>query len=71
MCADKQLADNSKAEKVKPVLKLMSLIGTLTGGRSVTQVALNYLMQKGEPPIATGRLQQAAGLQAGLGDGPV
>ena len=56
MCADKQLADNSKAEKVKPVLKLMSLIGTLTGGRSVTQVALNYLMQKGEPQIATGRL---------------
>lgn len=33
---------------MKPVLKLMSLIGTLSGGRSVTQVALNYLMQKGE-----------------------
>ena len=45
--ADKQLGDNSKAGKVKPLLKLLALIGTFSGGKSVTQVALNYLIQKG------------------------
>ena len=49
LAADKQLGESSKAGKVKPLLKLMALIGTLSGGRSVTQVALAWLMAKGAP----------------------
>lgn len=40
-----------KAGKVRPILKLMNFIGTVSGGRSVTQVALNYLIRKGAIPI--------------------
>lgn len=31
------------------VLKLLQFIGAMSGGRTVTQVALAYLMGKGEP----------------------
>ena len=34
-------------QKVEPILKLLQFIGTLNGGRSVSQVALNYLVAKG------------------------
>ena len=45
--ADKQLESGGKAGKVKPLLQLMKLVGTFSGGRSVTQVALAYLISKG------------------------
>ena len=35
------------AEKARIILKLMQFIGALSGGKTVTQVALNYLMCKG------------------------
>lgn len=31
------------------VLKLLQFIGAVSGGKTVTQVALSYLMGKGEP----------------------
>ena len=34
--------------KLSSVLKLMQFIGTVEGGASVTQVALNYLRAKGQ-----------------------
>lgn len=40
---------DAKADKVRPLLKLMQFIGQLSGGRSVSQVALSYLMAKGAP----------------------
>lgn len=36
------------AEKARILLKLMQFIGAVSGGKTVTQVALNYLMCKGE-----------------------
>ncbi|KAL3139425.1 hypothetical protein ABBQ38_003756 [Trebouxia sp. C0009 RCD-2024] len=39
------------AEKARVLLKLMQFIGAVSGGRTVTQVALNYLMCKGAIPI--------------------
>jgi hypothetical protein len=44
-----QEGGGAKADKIRPVLKLMQLIGQLSGGRSVSQVALGYLMAKGAP----------------------
>ncbi|KAK9805144.1 hypothetical protein WJX72_001699 [[Myrmecia] bisecta] len=41
----------AKADSVRGLLKMMQLIGTFSGGKTVTQVALNYLMQKGAIPI--------------------
>ncbi|KAK9818642.1 hypothetical protein WJX74_007404 [Apatococcus lobatus] len=38
-------------DKYSSVLKLMQFIGTVYGGASVTQVALNYLRAKGAVPI--------------------
>jgi aryl-alcohol dehydrogenase-like predicted oxidoreductase len=35
------------ALQAQPLLKMMQLIGALSGGRTVTQVALNWLMAKG------------------------
>ena len=35
------------AEKARILLKLMQFIGAVSGGKTVTQVALNYLMCKG------------------------
>lgn len=39
-----------RAEKVRPLLKLMQFIGAVSGGRSVSQVALNYLRSQGTGP---------------------
>ncbi|KAA6425383.1 MAG: hypothetical protein FRX49_04876 [Trebouxia sp. A1-2] len=39
------------AEKARILLKLMQFIGAVSGGKTVTQVALNYLMCKGAVPI--------------------
>jgi hypothetical protein len=36
--------------QAQSLLKMMQLIGALSGGRTVTQVALNWLMAKGAPP---------------------
>lgn len=33
--------------QVRPLLKVMKFIGTMYGGKSVAQVALNYLVAKG------------------------
>lgn len=38
----------AEAEKARILLKLMQFIGAVSGGKTVTQVALNYLMCKGE-----------------------
>ena len=35
---------DSEAVKIQPLLKLMALVGTLSGGRKVEQCALNYLL---------------------------
>jgi len=40
-----------KADKIRPLLKLMQLVGALSGGKSVTQVSLNYLISQGIVPI--------------------
>ena len=37
----------AEAEKARILLKLMQFIGAVSGGKTVTQVALNYLMCKG------------------------
>jgi hypothetical protein len=43
----------AEADKARSLLKMMGLIGTLLGGKTVTQVALNYLICKGMlPPCA-------------------
>ena len=49
-CADKYVAGGGPeaAEKARILLKLMQFIGAVSGGKTVTQVALNYLMCKGE-----------------------
>lgn len=48
--ADKYVAGGGPdaAEKARILLKLMQFIGAVSGGKTVTQVALNYLMCKGE-----------------------
>lgn len=42
----------SKADGIRPVLKLMQLIGALSGSKTVPQVALGYLKAKGAPACA-------------------
>lgn len=48
-CADKYVNGGGPkaAEKARILLKLMQFIGAVSGGKTVTQVALNYLMCKG------------------------
>ena len=48
-CADKYVSGGGPkaAEKARILLKLMQFIGAVSGGKTVTQVALNYLMSKG------------------------
>ena len=43
--------DPKNAAKLQQLLQLMDFVGTVNGGRSVTQVALNYVVQKGCIPI--------------------
>lgn len=49
-CAGKYVTGGGPeaAEKARILLKLMQFIGAVSGGKTVTQVALNYLMCKGE-----------------------
>ena len=42
----------AKADGIRPVLKLMQLIGALSGNKTVPQVALGYLKAKGAPACA-------------------
>jgi len=48
--ADKYVEEGGgkKADKIRPLLKLMQLVGALSGGKSVTQVSLNYLISQGD-----------------------
>ena len=50
VCADKYVTGGGPqaAEKARILLKLMQFIGAVSGGKTVTQVGLNYLMCKGE-----------------------
>lgn len=50
VCADKYVTGGGPqgAEKARVLLKLMQFIGAVSGGKTVTQVALNYLMCKGK-----------------------
>lgn len=50
LCADKYVTGGGPqaAEKARVLLKLMQFIGAVSGGKTVTQVALNYLMCKGK-----------------------
>ena len=54
VCADKYVTGGGPqaAEKARILLKLMQFMGAVSGGKTVTQVALNYLMCKGEGPEA-------------------
>ena len=53
MLADKYVEEGGggKADKIRPLLKMMQFIGAVSGGRSVTQVSLNYLISQGIVPI--------------------
>ncbi|KAK9799430.1 hypothetical protein WJX73_010136 [Symbiochloris irregularis] len=44
-------SDKGQDDKARGLLKLMQFIGQTSGGKSVTQVALNYLTAKGAIPI--------------------
>lgn len=49
---DKELEkDSGQSAKVKPLLKLLQTIGNSHGGKSISQVALSYLVAKGAIPI--------------------
>ncbi|KAK3260094.1 hypothetical protein CYMTET_30934 [Cymbomonas tetramitiformis] len=52
-------------EDVLSVLKLMKLIGTFNGGKTVDQVALNYLICKGAIPIPGVKNAEQASEHAG------
>ena len=58
--ADKYVAGGGPkaAEKARILLKLMQFIGAVSGGKTVTQVALNYLMCKGTFAAATCTVSQ-------------
>lgn len=62
VCADKYVTGGGPqaAEKARILLKLMQFIGAVSGGRTVTQVALNYLMCKGKrsSPVLTCMVMQ-------------
>lgn len=45
-------------KEVRPLLNLLQLIGSLSGGRTVTQVALNWLIAKGAIPIPGAKTAQ-------------
>ncbi|GAQ88961.1 hypothetical protein KFL_004740010 [Klebsormidium nitens] len=47
----RQLERGEQGSELRPLLQLMSFIGAVNGGKSVTQVALNYLVCKGAIPI--------------------
>lgn len=56
LLTDKYVSEGggSKAEKLRPLLKLMQFIGAVSGGRSVSEVAMNYLVAQGRhtgPPF--------------------
>lgn len=61
MTPDKYVAGGGgkQADDIRPLLKLMQFIGAVSGGRSVSEVALNYLVAQGAVPIpGAKRLQQ-------------
>ncbi len=49
LIADKYVQEGggNQADKIRPLLKMMQFIGAVSGGRSVTQVSLNYLISQG------------------------
>eukprot|EP00892_Ulva_mutabilis_P004654 jgi/Ulvmu1/2560/UM014_0011.1 len=60
-----QEREDDKAQEVKPVLQLLQFIGALSGGKSIEQVALNYLLCNGAVVIpgakSTVQVQRNAG----------
>ena len=61
-----QEGGGSKADSIRPVLKLMQLIGALSGNKSVPQVALGYLKAKGAPACAHSYTRSALCLSVGV-----
>ncbi|OAE21105.1 hypothetical protein AXG93_3661s1300 [Marchantia polymorpha subsp. ruderalis] len=57
---------DSRSVQVQPLLKLMQTIGANHGGKSITQVALNYLICKGALPIPGCKSAELARLQLGV-----
>jgi aryl-alcohol dehydrogenase-like predicted oxidoreductase len=55
--------EDKDAVKVKPLLKLISLIGAINGGKSIEQCALNYLLCRGAVaiPKSVAQLERNAG----------
>lgn len=47
-------------QELRPLLNLLQLIGSFSGGRTVTQVALNWLVAKGTIPIPGAKNTQQA-----------
>jgi len=63
--AEGQLAGKTEDEKVLQMLKLCEFMGAINGGKSVSQVALNYLVCKGAIPIPGCKNAQQAAQHAG------
>lgn len=57
--------EDDAAMKIKPILKLLQLIGQINGQRTIEQVALNYLMCRGAVVIpgakSVGQMRRNAG----------
>jgi len=51
--------------KLQELLKVMEFVGTVNGGKSIAQVSLNYLVQKGALPIPAAKNAQQAREHAG------
>ena len=51
--------------KLQELLKLMEFVGVCNGGKSIAQVALNYIVQKGCIPIPAAKTAQQAKEHAG------
>lgn len=52
-------------EKLAELLKLMEFVGVVNGGKSVSQVALNYIVTKGLLPIPAAKTEAQAREHAG------
>ena len=58
-------ARNPKDDKLAELLKLMEFVGVVNGGKSISQVALNWLVRKGALPIPSARSAEQAREHAG------
>jgi pyridoxine 4-dehydrogenase len=64
---------DKEARAIRPLLQLLQFLGALSGGKSIEQVALNYLMCSGAVVIpgvkSVGQLQRNAGARGWRLDG--